>query len=222
MAALSRFISKSAEKGLPFFRTLRKVKDFEWTEKCQQEFEALKAYLAKFPLLVKSIPGDTFYLYISTTSQTIRSMLVRKENGAQTPIYYLNKVVNGGECHYPSIEKMALNMVITARKLRPYFLSCPIGVKTHTPLKQVLGKLDASGRLVKWQIDLGKYDISYLPRTTIKAQALADFVSEMTGATQEEVPEERPWLLHMDGSSTAQGSGAGVVITSRQGRTLNF
>ncbi|KAK4386142.1 hypothetical protein Sango_2484800 [Sesamum angolense] len=35
IAALSLFISKSAEKGLPFFKTLRKVKDFEWTEECQ-------------------------------------------------------------------------------------------------------------------------------------------------------------------------------------------
>ncbi|KAL0287515.1 UNVERIFIED_CONTAM: Retrovirus-related Pol polyprotein from transposon [Sesamum calycinum] len=56
----------------------------------------------------------------------------------------------------------------------------------------------------------------------MKAQALADFVSEMTGTTQAEVPEERPWLLHVDGSSTAQGSGAGVVITSPQGEDMEF
>ncbi|KAL0442185.1 UNVERIFIED_CONTAM: hypothetical protein Sradi_0157400 [Sesamum radiatum] len=53
MAALTRFISIFAENGLPFFRTLRKVKYFEWIEECQQAFEELKAYLAKLPLLVK-------------------------------------------------------------------------------------------------------------------------------------------------------------------------
>ncbi|KAL0430604.1 UNVERIFIED_CONTAM: hypothetical protein Sradi_0686400 [Sesamum radiatum] len=68
IAALSRFISKSAEKGLPFFKTLRKVKNFEWTKKCQQAFEDLKTYLARLPLLVKSISGDTMYLCISTTT----------------------------------------------------------------------------------------------------------------------------------------------------------
>ncbi|KAL0361753.1 UNVERIFIED_CONTAM: hypothetical protein Sradi_3859800 [Sesamum radiatum] len=47
IAALSRFISKSAENGLPFFKILRKVKNFEWTEECQQAFEDLKKYLAK-------------------------------------------------------------------------------------------------------------------------------------------------------------------------------
>ncbi|KAL0305086.1 UNVERIFIED_CONTAM: Retrovirus-related Pol polyprotein from transposon.6 [Sesamum angustifolium] len=68
IATLSRLISKSSEKGLPLFKTLRKVKDLEWTEEYQQAFEELKVYLAKLPLLVKSIPGDTLYLYISSTS----------------------------------------------------------------------------------------------------------------------------------------------------------
>ncbi|KAL0328146.1 UNVERIFIED_CONTAM: Retrovirus-related Pol polyprotein from transposon opus [Sesamum calycinum] len=42
MAALSRFISKSAKKGLPFFKILRNVKNIEWIEECQQVFEELK------------------------------------------------------------------------------------------------------------------------------------------------------------------------------------
>ncbi|KAL0448807.1 UNVERIFIED_CONTAM: hypothetical protein Slati_1437100 [Sesamum latifolium] len=67
IAALSRFISKFAEQGLPFFKTLRKVKNFEWTKECQQAFEDLKTYLMKLPLLVKPVPGDTLYLYISST-----------------------------------------------------------------------------------------------------------------------------------------------------------
>ncbi|KAL0418958.1 UNVERIFIED_CONTAM: hypothetical protein Sradi_1309300 [Sesamum radiatum] len=117
---------------------------------------------------------------------------------------------------------MTLALVITARKLRPYFISYPVGVKTNTPLKQVLSKLEVSGRLAKREIELSKYDISYLPRTTIKAQALANFIFEMTGTTLEEVPEDRPWLVHMDRSSTTQGSGIGIVITSPQGEDMGF
>ncbi|KAL0404303.1 UNVERIFIED_CONTAM: hypothetical protein Sradi_2071100 [Sesamum radiatum] len=79
IAALSRFISKSVEKGLPFFKTLRKVKNFEWTEECQQAFKDLKIYLEKLPLLVKPVPGDTLYLYISSTPQDVSSVLVREE-----------------------------------------------------------------------------------------------------------------------------------------------
>ncbi|KAL0298797.1 UNVERIFIED_CONTAM: hypothetical protein Sradi_6539500 [Sesamum radiatum] len=169
MAALSQFISKSAGKGLPFFRTLRKVKDFEWIEECQQAFEELKAYLAKLPLLENPIPRDTLYLYLSSTSQAVSSVLVREEDGAQTPIYYVSKVLNEAECHYSSIETMVMSLVIIARNLCPYFLSYPVGVRTNTPPKKVLGKPEASGRLVKWAIELSEYDISYLPRMTIKA-----------------------------------------------------
>ncbi|KAK4403033.1 hypothetical protein Sango_1044000 [Sesamum angolense] len=98
---------------------------------------------------------------------------------------------------------MALALVTTTRKLCPYFFSYPIGVRTDTPLKQVLGRFEASGKLVKRAIELSEYDISYLLRTTIKAQALVDFISEMTWTTQTEVLEERPWLLHVDVSFTA-------------------
>ncbi|KAL0410820.1 UNVERIFIED_CONTAM: hypothetical protein Slati_3671700 [Sesamum latifolium] len=35
IAAFSRLISKAAEKSLPFFKVLRKAKDFEWNTSCQ-------------------------------------------------------------------------------------------------------------------------------------------------------------------------------------------
>ncbi|KAK4406591.1 hypothetical protein Sango_0665600 [Sesamum angolense] len=71
-------------------------------------------------------------------------------------------------------------------------------------------------------IELSEYDISYLPRTTIKAQALADFVSEVIGITQEKAPEEGPRLLHLDRSVTTQGSGASIVISTPKGDDIEF
>ncbi|KAL0413146.1 UNVERIFIED_CONTAM: Retrovirus-related Pol polyprotein from transposon [Sesamum radiatum] len=64
IAALSRFILKSAEKSLPFFKMLRKAETFEWSTPCQLAFEELKAYLARLPLLVKLSLGETLYLYL--------------------------------------------------------------------------------------------------------------------------------------------------------------
>ncbi|KAL0400248.1 UNVERIFIED_CONTAM: Transposon Ty3-I Gag-Pol polyprotein [Sesamum radiatum] len=222
IAALSRFISNSAEKSLPFFKTLRKAKTFEWGTPCQHAFEELKAYLTKLPLLVKPSPGETLYLYLSVAPQAVSSVLIREEDRKQLPIYYVSKVLNGAEGRYTPIEKMALALVVTARRLCPYFLSHLVGVKTNTPLKQTLGKPDTSGRLVKWAVELSEYDISCLPRTTIKAQALVDFVSEMTEMTIKDASQDQKWLLYVDGSSTAQGSGAGIVITTQQGEELEF
>ncbi|KAL0361193.1 UNVERIFIED_CONTAM: Retrovirus-related Pol polyprotein from transposon [Sesamum radiatum] len=222
IAALSRFISKSAEKSLPFFKTLRKAKTFEWGTPCQLAFEELKAYLSRLPLLVKPSPGDTLYLYLSVTAQVVSSVLVREEEGKQLPIYYVSKVLNRAEGRYTPIENVKLALVVTAKRLRPYFLFHPIGVRTNTPLKQTLGKPNTSGRLVKWAVELSEYDTSYMPRTTIKAHALADFVSEMTKMSIKETSQEQIWLLHVNGSSTTQGSGAGIVITTPQGEDQEF
>ncbi|KAL5569910.1 hypothetical protein UlMin_026485 [Ulmus minor] len=45
---------------------------------------------------------------------------------------------------------------------------------------QVFQKPEASGRLAKWSIELGEFDIQFKPRTAIKGQALADFIAEFT------------------------------------------
>ena len=42
IAALNKFVSRATDKCLPIFRTLKK--SFEWTAKCQQAFDDLKAY----------------------------------------------------------------------------------------------------------------------------------------------------------------------------------
>ena len=45
MVALNRFISRLGEKGLPFFKLLKKTDKFEWTEEANEAFKKLKEYL---------------------------------------------------------------------------------------------------------------------------------------------------------------------------------
>ncbi|KAK4400453.1 hypothetical protein Sango_1151400 [Sesamum angolense] len=71
--------------------------------------------------------------------------------------------------------------------------------------------------MIKWTVELSEYDISYQPRTTIKAQTLVEFMAETTPAEK-----EGKSLLHVDGSSTYSGSGARVVLTSRESDELEF
>ena len=43
-----------------------------------------------------------------------------------------------------------------------------------------MNKPEATSRMIQWAIELSQFDIEYLPRTAIKAQALADFITEFT------------------------------------------
>ena len=67
-------------------------------------------------------------------------------------------------------------LVVASRKLRPYFHTHSIKVLTNYPLCQVLQKSKASGRLLKWVVELGQFDMNFRPQKAIKGQALADFI----------------------------------------------
>ena len=71
---------------------------------------------------------------------------------------------------------------------------------------------------MKWAIELSEFDIRYKPRTTVKGQILADFIIEFTPAQTTEATQLAPdlpiWKLSVDEAANAQGSGAGLILTS--------
>jgi hypothetical protein len=69
MAALGRFISKLGEKGLPFFKLLKKSDRFEWTDEEDQALQELKTFLTTPPIMVPPTPKETLLLYISASTR---------------------------------------------------------------------------------------------------------------------------------------------------------
>ena len=83
-------------------------------------------------------------------------------------------------------------------------------------------KLDLSGRLANWAIDLGQFDLEFVLRTAIKGQVLVDFLAEFTNMLGlEEVKMEREWVIYIDGSSTKKNRGAGVLLITPNGEELS-
>uniref|UniRef100_A0A2N9FJJ2 Uncharacterized protein n=1 Tax=Fagus sylvatica TaxID=28930 RepID=A0A2N9FJJ2_FAGSY len=213
-AALNRFVSRSTDKCLPFFKILRKA--FQWTEECQHAFEELKVYLSSPPLLSPSKTGEELYLYLAVSSSAVSSALIREEERVQKPVYYTSRALKGVEERYSNMEKLAFALLIASRKLRPYFQAHSIVVLTDYPLRKAMNKPDAAGRLIQWSIEMSEFDINYRPRTAIKAQALADFIAEFTHPWEEEgEPEQLEiWTVNIDGSSTKEMGGAGIILVS--------
>jgi hypothetical protein len=74
IAALNRFISRSTDKCLPFFKILRKA--FMWSEECEEAFGKLKEYLTNPPLLSRPTEGEILYLYLAVSPSAVSSALV--------------------------------------------------------------------------------------------------------------------------------------------------
>ena len=84
-----------------------------------------------------------------------------------------------------SLEKAILVLVHATRKLPHYFQAHTVIVLTQLPLKSILRSADYTGRIAKWGIILGAFDIKYMPRTSVKGQVLADLVAEFTECPKE-------------------------------------
>ncbi|XP_074297786.1 uncharacterized protein LOC141628559 [Silene latifolia] len=183
------FISRASDRCKLFYDILRKSQKFEWTEEHEKAFAELKSYLSTRTVTREAGARGPLFLYLSVTEAAVSAILVKEQEGVQHPIYYISKSVLPTQTRYTSFEKLALALVTASYKLRPYFESHTIHVITNYPLKTIMRKPELSGRMTKWSVHLSGYDLQFEPRTAIKSQALADFVSDFCPATRGEVEE---------------------------------
>jgi len=107
------------------------------------------------------------------------------------------------------MEKAALAVVYTAQRLRPYFQSHLVTLKTDYLVGKILLKPELAGRMISWSVELSEFGLKFEPRGPIKAQCLANFVSELQAPKQ-----QIWWTLYVDGSSSSRQCGAGIVLES--------
>ncbi|XP_071737499.1 uncharacterized protein [Rutidosis leptorrhynchoides] len=143
--------------------------------------------------------GEILYLYVSIANEAFRSVLVAEREKKQKPIYFVSKAITGSEINYAPMENFVYALLLISRRLWWYFQGHPIHVLTNLSVKQVLNKREMSGRLTKWAIELGSYEITYLPRTSMKGRVLADYLADMTGELEviHEITEMMPAELKL-------------------------
>ncbi|XP_068474797.1 uncharacterized protein [Phaseolus vulgaris] len=112
----------------------------------------------------------------------------------QKLIYFVSKVLQGPEVRYQALEKAAMTVVFSARRLRHYFQSFTVIVMTDLLIHKVLQKLDVAGRMV-----------------------YTDFVVELSSTAIHQEGVGFRWVVSIDGSSNQQGSGAGVILEGLDG-----
>ncbi|GJS99663.1 reverse transcriptase domain-containing protein [Tanacetum coccineum] len=197
LASLNRFLSKSAEKSLLLFKTLKKCikkSDFHWTPEAEQAFKQLKQHLAKLPMLVAPKPKEKLIMYLSASYGAISAVLMTERDTVQTPVYFVSRALQALKLNYTPMEKLVLVLVCAAKRLRRYFQTHPNVVITEQPIKQ--------------------------------GQILANFLVEKPDdappeASVIETPQE-PWTLFTDRSSCVDGSGSGLILTSPEGMEFTY
>jgi hypothetical protein len=197
MAALNRFILKLGEWGLPIFKLLRHQEKFVWTPEADQALAQLKDFLSKPPVLAAPHKGEQLLLYLAATTHVVSTAIIvgRQEDGHAYPVqrlvYFVSKVLSESKAHYQPVQKLLYAVLITSQKLRHFFQEYSISVVTDYPLGDILRNQDATRKISKWVVELGALNIDFKPRTTIKSQALVDFMAEWR-ANQLPTPTKGP------------------------------
>jgi hypothetical protein len=184
LATLSRFISRLAERALPFFKLLRKSGSFSWTKEAEQAFQELKQHLVSLPILVALEPGEPLYLYIAAAAEAVSMVLVvdrtaqedqvvqegqepevsglaTRVRTIQKPVYYVSEVLHEAKTRYLEMHKLLYAVLIASRKLRHYFQAHRVVVVTSFPLRAILHNSNATGNIAKWAAELAEFQLDF-------------------------------------------------------------
>jgi ribonuclease HI len=229
LAALSRFIPRLGEKGLPLYRLLRKAERFTWTPEAEEALGNLKALLTNAPILVPPAAGEALLIYVAAPTQVVSVAVVveRREEGhallIQMPVYFISEVLSETKIRYPQIHKLLYAVILTWRKLRHYFESHPVTMVSSFPLGEIIQCREASGRIAKWVVELMGETLLFAPRKAIKSQVLTDFLAEWVDTQLLTAPiHAELWTMYFDGSLMKTGAGAGLLFISPLGKHVRY
>ncbi|GJZ88435.1 reverse transcriptase domain-containing protein [Tanacetum coccineum] len=193
----------------------------------------MKKLITDLPSLTPPWEKETLYAYLAVSAEAVSAVLVTDKKGRQCPVQYVSRTLNVAERNYAPMEKLALSLIHMTRRLRRYFKAHPVKVITDQPVKNILNNTEAFGKLAKYAVEFGAYNITFIPRNTVKGQVLAYFLSEAPEGEKEDLyfrmPEAPPeeddtesWTLFTDEASSPKGLGAGLVLIGPSGSKYTY
>ena len=192
-----KFVKNFAMIAAPLYNLTRKDVPWEWNPSTQQAFDSLKKSLMSTDVLVNPDFEKPYILYTDASDIGMGAVLTQNHGDEERPITYISQHFSPRERKYSTIEKEMAAIIWALDKLRLYLYGSHFSIKSdHRPLKWLLQKQNAVGRLGRWQCRLLEYegleDIEYLKGAE---NVVADFFSRspeflVSALGQEMSPEQ--------------------------------
>jgi hypothetical protein len=168
-----RFIPDFSRIAKPMTELLKKRVKYDWSQKCEDAFHALRQHLTTAPVLAQSDNTKPFEVYCDSSGTGLGCVLMQDNR----VIAYASRALKPHEQNYPTHD-LVLAAVVHALKIwRHYLMGAHCNIYTdHKSLKYISTQADLNMRQRRWLELIKDYDLEvhYHPG---KANVVADALS---------------------------------------------
>jgi len=173
-----RLIPNVAEISSPLNDLRKRSTNFKWSEECDDAFNKLKNILSSNPVVKPFDINEKCILTTDASKVSIGSVLMQNNR----PVIYASRKLTKAEQNYSNIEREALAIFWSVRRLKNFLLGNHFEINTdHKPLIRIFApdkttKDQISPRLERWSLAMSRYsyNIKYVPGSEIShADALS-------------------------------------------------
>jgi hypothetical protein len=168
-----RFIPNFSRIAKPMIELLKKGVKFDWSQKCEASFHALRQHLTTAPVLAQPDNTKSFDVYCYASGTGLGCVLMQDNR----VISYASRALRPHEQNYPTHDLELAVVVHTLKIWRHYLMGAHCNIYTdHKSLKYIFTQADLNMRQRRWLELIKDYDLEvhYHPgKANVVAYALS-------------------------------------------------